>query len=923
MDTPDILDMEEYMDVVMTYKCRFCTFICSSIQEMGAHVKTMHLKGDNSVQVQQDNQLTTQQRQSMNDGGVSDSINPTDNSDQSASLISNTDQSAGIITDTGQSMNLKGENEKSNNMLENASTSTSGNENQFFQESQNSGQVNSSIGPIIDNLVDVECNGGNSQNLDVEIEKISASQAGDVLNGSNMTIPTITENGNMTFTIDGKTVELTVDNIDAGQSAEKGNKSQNVETLPGELTIVDESNCLGGENSETITKEVFLCGQCNIGFDTMDECRDHMFNDHEINVGDSDVEYETDGKISIGTQVEGKKRGRKRKGQTKANDDDDEDYRPKLEELEDSDVEWTIESEQSSRGSRTRRKIRPPKALENDYYIGKSKRRKETYEAQAQTLKKRDYLFRCTFEGPGNCYAKFSTSVALERHLKTHVEGDSLYKCYECPTVFQQWCKMRMHLWKNHHIDTDLLTCDICGIYKCDALSKLLIHKEIHGNDRPYTCDTCGKCFKQLSQMKNHQIIHEEVKNAGSEEKWYNEKKCAICKRVFANKKCLDKHIQAVHGKDKPFACTFCSYTSARKAMLQLHIRTHTQEKPCEICGYSCGDHNSMRRHRMRHSGQKPYKCKLCPYTCIQAISLKMHMKNKHFGINPEEFGVFYCDRCSFKSINEKIFKYHMEDHKNGLIPDGQPAANKVPEQRLIVTTTNPNILQQDGELVENALIQIQSEENEDDLASNQLEMQVQTVQSGETTTISAEDLAKITNTSGLVPSEVTAAQLITFALNAIAQNSNEDGGGREGDINGVQTSIDSSSTQDGVTMHTIRFHLPTVTDSANSASGQLNIDGETFKEGEIYQVTESELGRSVNSVIADTEVIPDGASNETVLLNYQGQSLPINVISLDQTHTLVNQSATIQDLAQVSCLVKESLNSGNTVVEISNQADS
>jgi hypothetical protein len=32
----------------------------------------------------------------------------------------------------------------------------------------------------------------------------------------------------------------------------------------------------------------------------------------------------------------------------------------------------------------------------------------------------------------------------------------------------------------------------------------------------------------------------------------------------------------------------------------------------------------------MRHTGQRPYRCNYCSYTCIQAISIKMHMKNKH-----------------------------------------------------------------------------------------------------------------------------------------------------------------------------------------------------------------------------------------------------------------------------------------------------
>ncbi|MPC66675.1 Zinc finger protein 407 [Portunus trituberculatus] len=58
-------------------------------------------------------------------------------------------------------------------------------------------------------------------------------------------------------------------------------------------------------------------------------------------------------------------------------------------------------------------------------------------------------------------------------------------------------------------------------------------------------------------------------------------------------------------------------------------------EKPfaCEKCKYRTSDHNSLRRHKMQHSGVRPYRCPYCDYASIQSTTFKVHLKDKHPGL--------------------------------------------------------------------------------------------------------------------------------------------------------------------------------------------------------------------------------------------------------------------------------------------------
>ncbi|XP_064640457.1 transcription factor E4F1-like [Lineus longissimus] len=683
------IDLQNFMDVITSYKCKFCTFTCQFAQGMASHVKHVHLEQGDALPA-----------------GLG-SLNVEINSVAAA-------LSTGTEPDSAQLEPLQGSASKDDGL---------GLESQVLQGLQ-SAESNTEIHDMSKDTPDI------------------AAQYAEIVQEATQCMVT--------------------------EGAITNQSSSEVAQATGSLEDADAS---------VQTKELFLCGQCGVAFTSIDDCKQHMVEEHNVMLP-ADVESESTTKevathTDASTQVMPKKRlGRKRKIK---------DPSPMVmvnPVLIKSGEEETEHVETENIG---KRRIRVPKALKDDYCLSKRvKIRRKTREMN------KPFDLKCKHS---NCLARFQLFSSLRIHEACHNNTDQElggFVCVECHTHFLQWRTMRVHLWKMHKIDTDLYTCEVedCD-FKTDKVYKLNLHKEVHSEKRPYACNQCPKSFKQINQLRTHQIVHLGKSADPSIDKWYTSKICGICKRSFVNVKCLNKHIEAVHSKIKPFICQFCGHTAARKAMLQLHLRTHTGEKPfkCDQCSYTTGDHNSLRRHHMRHTGQKPYQCCYCAYACIQAISLKTHMKNKH----PGSEGVFACNQCTYISVNKASLEHHLEDHKNGLVDITAIRSHQQRPGRVAIT---PVASTSAGQQTRVQTFTVQQNEQ----------------QTSQQVTVKAPDMDG--GVQSFIANDLSAAQLIYSALSAI-QQSQKDKSGEPISVDGMQATVTDNSTE-GSSGHTITFHIPT-----------------------------------------------------------------------------------------------------------------
>lgn len=172
-----------------------------------------------------------------------------------------------------------------------------------------------------------------------------------------------------------------------------------------------------------------------------------------------------------------------------------------------------------------------------------------------------------------------------------------------------------------------------------------------------YICYKCNDVFPSKRGLKHHSKSCTE--NDQLVEK-VGKFSCSQCAYRCQSPAILKIH-ERTHSGEKPFSCTFCDYKSGQKNNVAKHILVHMKEKPfrCQYCDYRCAQKNNLVVHERTHTGYKPFACPFCDYRTVQKPNLVKHMY-LHTDQKP-----FSCDMCSYRCVQKTNLTKHKQRHLN------------------------------------------------------------------------------------------------------------------------------------------------------------------------------------------------------------------------------------------------------------------
>ncbi|KAM6355983.1 uncharacterized protein O3Q21_008196 isoform 2-T2 [Podargus strigoides] len=299
-------------------------------------------------------------------------------------------------------------------------------------------------------------------------------------------------------------------------------------------------------------------------------------------------------------------------------------------------------------------------------------------------------------EVPLNSYKK-ATVIYKEEPLFSQVQDGDVYPRF-VGNLKDSW-PPNLSMFKTYK-------CQRCN-YTTAVHSEFKLHLKIHTDERPFVCKECNKTFKTSSHLQKHSLIHltsgykfghcfyvnrhlealelqHETCGGLAPEKTSGSSEGSSRVRSLLGSEAFGVQPGVQRGKENDlgtqrhpqfYQCTECEYATCALSNLQLHVRTHTGEKPysCSICQKKFRTSSHLKRHSITHFNMEFHKCRMCDYATNKWLSLKRHLASHSCGESSSTsclyeqkqlpVKTYTCEECGYSTAHNGNLKPHLRIH--------------------------------------------------------------------------------------------------------------------------------------------------------------------------------------------------------------------------------------------------------------------